>query len=123
MTKNILQQLLTSILKSDKVHGALIHNILYHRFTSQVWSYKAYVNFTKVLTPSTVYRLGPYQTTAIHGIISQIPFREPAHWAKVTYYELNTRVGEPFTALSQHSQIIIDGFTDPGWLLVKLSLF
>ncbi|KAL5247847.1 hypothetical protein ACHWQZ_G019664 [Mnemiopsis leidyi] len=43
-----------------------------------------------------------------------IPFREPAHWAKVTYYELNTRVGEPFTALSQHSQIIIDGFTDPG---------
>ena len=41
-----------------------------------------------------------------------VPYHEPAYWASIAYYELNSRVGEIYHANS-HS-VIIDGFTNPS---------
>ena len=41
-----------------------------------------------------------------------VPYNEPAFWASIAYYELNSRVGEIYHANS-HS-VIIDGFTNPS---------
>lgn len=39
-------------------------------------------------------------------------YEEPEYWCSVAYYELNSRVGETFHALSR--SVLVDGFTDPS---------
>lgn len=84
------------------------------------------IPYNQTLSPSTEYSVAsPLNSPAVvQQIMSPnseqqfagdlVHYSEPSHWAKITYYELNTRVGEPYCALSQHNQIVIDGYTDPG---------
>ena len=44
--------------------------------------------------------------------LEPVMYCEPQHWCTVSYYELNTRVGENYNA-SQES-VAVDGFTDPS---------
>ncbi|XP_017487190.1 PREDICTED: mothers against decapentaplegic homolog 5-like [Rhagoletis zephyria] len=43
--------------------------------------------------------------------VQPIAYSEPKYWCQIAYYELNSRVGEMFSA--QTSSVTIDGFTDP----------
>ncbi|XP_033219882.1 protein mothers against dpp-like isoform X2 [Belonocnema kinseyi] len=49
--------------------------------------------------------------TVSHNV-TQVCYQEPQYWATISYYELNSRVGEVFNCQSQH--IIVDGFTHPN---------
>ncbi|XP_046974752.1 mothers against decapentaplegic homolog 3 [Vanessa cardui] len=49
---------------------------------------------------------------ALASEAAPVLYHEPAFWCSISYYELNTRVGETFHA-SQPS-ITVDGFTDPS---------
>ncbi|CAG9573734.1 unnamed protein product [Danaus chrysippus] len=55
-------------------------------------------------------RLTPSPSMATEA--APVLYHEPAFWCSISYYELNTRVGETFHA-SQPS-ITVDGFTDPS---------
>ncbi|XP_046854460.1 mothers against decapentaplegic homolog 5-like [Xenia sp. Carnegie-2017] len=46
------------------------------------------------------------------GDMAAINYQEPRNWATIAYYELNTRVGEPFHCHT--TSIVVDGFTDPN---------
>lgn len=39
-------------------------------------------------------------------------YTEPQYWCSVSYYELNSRVGETFYA--SQASLTVDGFTDPS---------
>lgn len=56
-------------------------------------------------TPSPHHTLIPLET-------EPVSYYEPAFWCSISYYELNTRVGETFHA--SQSSITVDGFTDPS---------
>lgn len=44
--------------------------------------------------------------------MTAVDYQEPKNWATIAYYELNTRVGEPFHCHT--TSVIVDGFTDPN---------
>nr|AEP16393.1 Smad1/5 [Mnemiopsis leidyi] len=51
------------------------------------------------------------------GEYSEVRMEQPSVWASFTYYELNTRVGDPYHAqmiYPDHNYVIIDGYTEPG---------
>jgi MAD (mothers against decapentaplegic) family protein 2/3 len=41
-----------------------------------------------------------------------VMYCEPTHWCSISYYEMNTRVGENFHAGQEN--VTVDGFTDPS---------
>ncbi|XP_055527861.1 protein mothers against dpp [Wyeomyia smithii] len=51
-------------------------------------------------------------TNQMYGEVTSVKYQEQPSWAKVTYYELNSRVGEMFHCSS--TSIVIDGFTNPS---------
>ncbi|CAJ0580722.1 unnamed protein product, partial [Mesorhabditis spiculigera] len=60
-----------------------------------------------------------YSLPAVLGTVP-VPYPEAEHWATISYYELNTRVG-PQVRVSAN-EVIIDGFTDPSTNGSKISL-
>lgn len=54
----------------------------------------------------------PLQPQTHTGEAEQVMYYEPAFWCSISYYELNTRVGETFHV--SQSAITVDGFTDPS---------
>ena len=46
------------------------------------------------------------------GDMAAVNYQEPRNWATIAYYELNTRVGEPFHCHT--TSVVVDGFTDPN---------
>lgn len=65
-----------------------------------------------------VYSLYNYTLILVEHI--PVPFVPCQHWATISYYELNTRVGEQVKVSSPTVQI--DGFTDPTNNPGKISL-
>lgn len=55
-----------------------------------------------------------------YAAVTKVHYHEPEHWCSIAYYELNNRVGEEFRAA--HSQVIIDGYTDPSTSADRFSL-
>ena len=48
-----------------------------------------------------------------HSVVP-VSYQEQEHWCSIAYYELNSRVGEIFSASANTTNIVIDGFTDPS---------
>ena len=44
--------------------------------------------------------------------LEQVMYSEPTFWCSISYYEMNTRVGETYHASQDH--VTVDGFTDPN---------
>ncbi|KAJ8966318.1 hypothetical protein NQ314_003583 [Rhamnusium bicolor] len=63
---------------------------------------------TNMESPHSLSRITPSPPVDAQPVL----YCEPAFWCSISYYELNTRVGETFHA-SQPS-ITVDGFTDPS---------
>uniref|UniRef100_A0A1I8BS41 Mothers against decapentaplegic homolog n=1 Tax=Meloidogyne hapla TaxID=6305 RepID=A0A1I8BS41_MELHA len=53
-------------------------------------------------------------TISSHSVVAKNTYTraQPIYWCSICYYELNTRVGEPFKV--SVNTVVIDGFTDPS---------
>uniref|UniRef100_A0A1I7X747 MH2 domain-containing protein n=1 Tax=Heterorhabditis bacteriophora TaxID=37862 RepID=A0A1I7X747_HETBA len=75
---------------------------------------QSHFNQMSVEDVDTSYCIPPHvQTVAV-------PYVEHEHWATISYYEMNTRVGEQIKVKSP--TVYIDGYTDPTNNPHKISL-
>ena len=63
-------------------------------------------------SPSSLTSTPPLTSPSPPLDVHLVNYTEPAFWCSLSYYELNTRVGETYQA-SQPS-LTVDGFTDPS---------
>lgn len=67
-------------------------------------------------SPNSVYSMDTASPMDIVNPIGSesvaVSYKDPSYWASIAYYELNSRVGDPFRAKS--TSVFIDGFTDPS---------
>ncbi|XP_028397448.1 mothers against decapentaplegic homolog 1-like [Dendronephthya gigantea] len=60
--------------------------------------------------PGPIAPVSPVPST--NSDMAAVNYQEPRNWATIAYYELNTRVGEPFHCHT--TSVVVDGFTDPN---------
>jgi hypothetical protein len=71
-------------------------------------------------SPHQHHLYGQQSPTTQHLSTFAVPLIEGPHWATISYYELNTRIGEQFKVSSY--TVDIDGFTDPTERAGKICL-
>ena len=48
----------------------------------------------------------------VPGGFSEVKYQEADNWCSISYFELNSRVGEVFYASTKN--VVVDGYTDPS---------
>jgi hypothetical protein len=101
-------------------HSGLNHEMMDTQFASPYSSSTATIQspsqFNSVATPSTVLsdddEFVVQNPIADNCTMGEVEKPEPDYWCTIFYYELNSRVGEPFMVST--TDVVVDGFTHPS---------